>query len=117
MLNVGVDFTLLNGRLGGTVEWYDKKTSDMLYTYSVPTPAYVYGSMMANVGDMSNKGIELLLNIGVVRKKDFNWNMSVNLSHNKNEITKLSSDIYTTNRIYTGDPWIRGGCRNNFSRN
>ena len=109
MLNVGVDFTLFNGRLGGTLEWYDKRTSDMLYTYSVPTPPYVYGSMMANVGDMSNKGIELLLNIGVIRKKDFNWNMSVNLSHNKNEITKLSSEIYTTNRIYTGDPWIRGG--------
>ena len=84
MLNVGVDFTLFNGRLGGTLEWYDKRTSDMLYTYSVPTPPYVYGSMMANVGDMSNKGIELLLNIGVIRKKDFNWNMSVNLSHNKN---------------------------------
>jgi iron complex outermembrane receptor protein len=62
MLNVGVDFTLFNGRLGGTLEWYDKRTSDMLYTYSVPTPPYVYGSMMANVGDMSNKGIGLLLN-------------------------------------------------------
>lgn len=109
MLNAGLDFSLFNGRLGGTVEWYSKKTTDMLYNYTVPTPPYVYEKMMANVGDMSNKGIELLLNIGVVRNKTFKWDMSLNLSHNKNEITKLSNDQYTTSRIYTGDPWIRGG--------
>ncbi len=108
MLNVGLDFSLFNGRVGGTIEWYTKKTSDMLYTYKVPTPTYVWDRMQANVGDMKNTGIELLLNIDVVRSKDFNWNTSINLSHNKNEITRLSNDLYTTDRIYTGDPWIRG---------
>ena len=108
MLNIGLDFSLFNGRLGGTIEWYDKRTSDMLYTYKVPTPPYVYDRMQANVGDMKNTGIEVLLNLDVIRNKTFNWNMSLNLSHNKNEITKLSSDLYTTDRIYTGDPWIRG---------
>lgn len=52
MLNIGLDFSLFNGRLGGTIEWYDKRTSDMLYTYKVPTPPYVYDRMQANVGDM-----------------------------------------------------------------
>ncbi len=108
MLNIGLDFSLFNGRVGGTIEWYTKKTSDMLYTYKVPTPTYVWDRMQANVGDMKNTGIELLLNIDVVRTKDFNWNTSINLSHNKNEITRLSNDLYTTDRIYTGDPWIRG---------
>ena len=42
MFNIGVDFQLFNGRLGGTVEYYSKKTSDMLYDYAVPTPTYVY---------------------------------------------------------------------------
>lgn len=108
MLNVGLDFSLFNGRVGGTIEWYNKKTSDMLYTYRVPTPIYVYDKIQANVGDMTNKGIELMLNVDVIRGKQFSWNTSINLSHNKNEITRLSNDYYTTDRIYTGDPWIRG---------
>ena len=82
MLNIGLDFSLFNGRLGGTIEWYDKRTSDMLYTYKVPTPPYVYDRMQANVGDMKNTGIEVLLNLDVIRNKTFNWNMSLNLSHN-----------------------------------
>lgn len=109
MLNIGLDFTLFNNRLNGTIEWYNKKTSDMLYNYEVPTPPFVYNKMQANVGDMTNKGIEIMLNMDILRKKDFSWNMSLNLSHNKNEITKLSSDVYTTSRLYTGDPWLRGG--------
>lgn len=109
MFNIGLDFSLFNNRIGGTIEWYNKKTSDMLYTYSVPTPPYVYDEMQANVGDMTNKGIELLLNADIIRKKDFSWNASINLSHNKNEVTRLSNDEFTRDRIYTGDPWIRGG--------
>ena len=109
MLNVGLDFTLFNSRLNGTIEWYNKKTSDMLYNYEGPTPPFVYNKMQANVGDMTNKGIEIMLNMDILRKKDFSWNMSLNLAHNKNEITKLSSDVYTTSRLYTGDPWLRGG--------
>ena len=108
MFNIGLDFSFFNGRVGGTIEWYNKKTTDMLYTYKVPTPTYVYDRIQANVGDMKNTGIEFLVNVDVVRNKTFNWNTSVNLSHNKNEITRLSNDLYTTDRIYTGDPWIRG---------
>ncbi len=108
MLNIGLDFTLFNSRLNGTIEWYSKQTSDMLYTYKVPTPTYVYDKIAANVGDMSNKGIEVLLNLDVIRNKNFTWNTSINLAHNKNKITKLSNDRYSTDRVYVGDPWIRG---------
>lgn len=108
MLNIGLDFTLFNSRLNGTIEWYSKQTSDMLYTYKVPTPTYVYDKIAANVGDMSNKGIEVLLNLDVIRNKNFTWNTSINLAHNKNKITKLSNDLYSTDRVYVGDPWIRG---------
>ncbi|MDR1667312.1 MAG: TonB-dependent receptor [Bacteroidales bacterium] len=109
MLNIGLDFSLFNGRLGGTIEWYDKRTTDMIYRYAVPTPTFVYDRIYANVGDMLNTGIELLLNVDVVRGKEFNYKTSVNLAHNRNEIIRLSNDLYTTDRIYTGDPWIRGG--------
>ena len=108
MLNIGLDFTLFDSRLNGTIEWYNKQTSDMLYTYKVPTPTYVYDKIAANVGDMSNKGIEVLLNLDVIRNKNFTWNTSINLAHNKNKITRLSNDLYSTDRVYVGDPWIRG---------
>lgn len=108
MLNLGLDFSLWNNRLSGTIEWYDKNTSDMLYTYKVPTPPYVYEKMQANVGNMSNRGVEMQITAGIIQKQDFNWTLSVNLSHNKNEVTKLSNDLFSTSRIYTGDPWIRG---------
>jgi iron complex outermembrane receptor protein len=109
MLNVGIDFTLFSNRINGTVEWYSKKTSDMLYTYQVPTPPYVYNQMQANVGDMTNTGLEILLNADVFRTKTFGWTTSVNFATNKNEVTRLSNDIYTSGRVYTGNPWIRGG--------
>ena len=108
MLNIGLDFTLFDSRLNGTIEWYDKRTSDMLYNYEVSMPTYVYSTIAANVGDMKNTGVEVLLNLDVIRNKKFTWNTSINLAHNKNEITKLSNDLYSTGRVYVGDPWIRG---------
>lgn len=109
MFNVGLDFYLFHGRVSGTVEWYDKRTRDMLYTYRVPTPPYLYPDMMANVGDMKNTGVELTLNFNAIRTPKFNWNTSITLAHNKNEITSLSNDVYTTSRIMVGDAWVRGG--------
>ena len=109
MFNVGLDFYLFNERVNGTLEWYDKRTRDMLYTYRVPTPPYLHQDMMANVGDMRNTGVELALNIDAVRSRNFNWNTSLTLAHNKNEVTSLSDDVYTTSRIMVGDAWVRGG--------
>ncbi len=109
MFNVGVDFFMFNNRLNGTIEWYDKRTRDMLYTYRVPTPPYLHPDMMANVGDMRNTGIELALSLDAIRTRDFFWNTSLTLAHNKNEITSLSDDVYTTSRIMVGDAWVRGG--------
>ncbi|MDR3140497.1 MAG: TonB-dependent receptor [Tannerellaceae bacterium] len=112
MLNVGVDFTLFNGRLNGTVEWYEKTTKDMLYKYNVPTPPYLHNVMMANVGDMKNTGVEMAFTVDAVHAKDFNWTTSLNMAYNKNEITRLSNDVYTADRILIGDAWIRGGSSN-----
>jgi len=108
MLNIGLDFGLVKDRISGRIEWYNKKTSDMLYKYNVPTPPYIYGDMMANVGDMTNTGVELTLNANPVRTHDFSWNISLNFAHNKNKVTKLSNDIYTTDRVFVGSVWWRG---------
>ena len=86
--NVGVDFSLLNGRITGTVEYYCNKTSDMLSWYPLP-PSYGYSGYYANVGNMKNTGIEFDLHGDIIRTKDFTWNAYVNFTSNHNEITSL----------------------------
>lgn len=112
MFNVGVDFSLFHRRLSGSLEYYNKKTSDLLYTYQVPVPPYLYSEMIANVGDMKNEGIEAVINGDVIRKDDLRWTLAVNLAHNENEITRLSNADFATESIKTGDAWIRGGSSN-----
>ncbi len=101
--NIGLDFVLLKNRLSGTVEWYKKNTSDMLYEYTVPTPPFLHDRIMANVGDMLNTGIEFALTAGIIQTKDFGWTTSFNGAFNRNKVTKLSNDLYSTNRLYVGD--------------
>ena len=78
MLNIGLDFGFLKNRINGTVEVYHKKTKDLIWSYPVPTTQYIYGWMDANVGEMTNKGIELTLNIDAIRTKNFNWMTTIN---------------------------------------
>lgn len=108
MLNVGIDFTVLGGRFSGTVEYYNKKTSDLIYDYPVSTNRYQYGSMTANVGDISNKGIELTLNAIPVQTKNFQWSTTLNLSHNKNKVEKLSNDTYSVEYVDLANPNVGG---------
>ncbi|HQK71872.1 MAG TPA: TonB-dependent receptor, partial [Bacteroidales bacterium] len=112
MANAGIDFSILNARLNGTIEYYNKITSKLLYTYSVPVPPFLYGSMVANVGSMENKGIEFSLTGDIIRSRDIRWTVSLNAAHNKNKITKLSDEEYTTQSIRTGSAWVRGGSAN-----
>ncbi|MFH0757939.1 MAG: TonB-dependent receptor [Bacteroidota bacterium] len=106
--NPGIDFALFNSRLYGSIDYYDKKTTDLLYVYNVPVPPNLYPTMLANVGDMSNKGIEIILNGDIVRSGDFKWSATVNFAHNKNVIERLSDDIYQTDNIKTGGISLRG---------
>lgn len=112
MFNLGFDYSFLKGRINGSIDYYNKNTDDLLYTYTVPQPPYLKGTMMANVGSMSNKGFEFVVNGDIIRKDNFRWNASFNIAHNKNEITSLSNDQFTTSSIKTGSAWIRGGSNN-----
>ena len=109
MSNIGIDFALMENRISGTIEYYKKVTSDLLYTYNVPVPPYQYGTLLANVGTMENKGIEVLLNVLPVRTKDFQWTLSLNMAHNNNILTKLSNDQFQSGAIKSGSAFIRGG--------
>lgn len=106
MLNVGLDFGFFKNRLTGTIEYYDKRTSDLIYNYKVSTLLYPYSEMWANVGDISNKGFEITLNAVPVQTKDFTWTTTLNLSHNKNKVESLSNSEYSVKYIEMADPNI-----------
>ena len=99
MFNVGIDFGFLGNRLTGTIEYYDKRTKDLINGYAVSTNRFPYGWMDANVGEISNKGIELTINATPVKNRNFTWETSLNLSHNKNEVISLSNSTYSVNYL------------------
>lgn len=95
-INVGLDWEMFNGRFGGSLDFYNKETRDMLWSYDVPVPPNRYPNTLANVGKMRNQGIELLLKAIPVTAKDFEWNTTLTLSHNTNKLLSLSNDLYET---------------------
>ena len=114
-LNIGIDFSILN-RLTGSVELYSKKTSDLLWTYPVPQPPYIVGTMLANVGDMQNKGVELTLGYNIIRQKDFTLDANLSFSYNQQEITKLSNDTYEAVGLQAGSLHGLRGMSNLYSQ-
>jgi iron complex outermembrane receptor protein len=100
--NIGVDVTFLN-RFNLTLDAYIKKTSNLLYTYYVPQPPNLYPTTMANVGDLSNKGIEATLATNIIRTKDFEWNANLTLAYNKQTLDRLSNQFYQTDAVQTGN--------------
>ncbi len=88
-LNVGLDFGFLNGRINGSVDWYNKKSTDLLYPVLLPSEVGG-GTMQTNVGSVRNRGIEVALNGVIIQTKDLNWNVSLNWSHNSNHVLSIN---------------------------
>lgn len=101
-VNLGVDFSLLNDVLSGTLDVYDKQTSNLLGY--MPTNALTgYTSVTGNVGDLSNKGVELSLTTINIKRGAFRWSTMLNMSYNKNKLINVTSAYNTTEgylRIY-----------------
>ena len=93
--NLGLDFGIFDGKLSGYIEVYDKKTTGMIYSYAVNPVLIPAGSITANGGEMSNRGIEISLNVTPVQTTDFSWSSNLNLAHNKNVIEKLTNDLFS----------------------
>ncbi|MEI9912159.1 MAG: TonB-dependent receptor [Bacteroidota bacterium] len=87
--NLAIDYALFNNRLSGSIEFYYKKTTDLLNQITQPAFTNFSNTIVANVGSMENKGVEFTVNIQPVRTKDLVWDVSFNATYNKNEITKL----------------------------
>jgi TonB-dependent starch-binding outer membrane protein SusC len=89
-LNFGLDYGILNNRIQGSIEYFNKTTSNLLYTIPVPQPA-PFPNQIANVGGMKNTGIELEINTTNVESKNFTWKTNFNFTTLKNEVTELGS--------------------------
>ena len=91
--NFGVDFSLFNGRLSGSFEYYTQKTNDILLDVSLPSTSGV-SSYTGNIGNTENKGWELTLNgIIIDNKNGWNWEAGINLYANRNKLTKLTGAV------------------------
>ena len=101
--NVGLDFGLFNQRLTGNVDWYVRKTTDLINSAPV---AALFGSAdkgLQNIGSLKNTGVELTLNYVAINTKDLYWTMSYNFTYNNNKITDLNGVSETGDPVMTGD--------------
>ena len=94
-LNAGVDFDFLRGRVSGSVEYFYRKTSDMLFWFTVPA-SMGYSGYYDNVGDMRNQGVEFSTNLVLMQRKNLLWNFYLNFTHYTNKITMLPDERKTT---------------------
>ena len=94
--NLGLDFGFLNNRITGTIEYYDKRTKDLLNSVSAPAGTNFTNIITANVGKMTNQGIEFNVNAVAIQMKNFSWEIGYNFTWNKSRITKLTA-VYNPN--------------------
>ena len=107
--NVGLEFDLFNSRLSGSIDYYNKKTTDLLFWLSVPESAGSRG-YYGNVGDIRNSGVEVTLTGSIIRTQNIDWSVSFNISHNKDKILSLpESKITELGGFLESGHWYKEG--------
>ena len=110
--NVGFDYGFLDNRVNGSLEYYIRKSSDLINFVPIAAGTNLTNFLLTNVGDLENRGVELSINTIPWRKDKNEWNVGFNLAYNKNEITKLTAtDDPNYIGVYTGG--FSGGVGNN----
>lgn len=102
--NIGVDFSVLNGRISGTIDYYNRLTTNLLYNYSVPVPPYDYDELFTNVGTIGNSGIEITLNTVPVKTKNLRWDSSLIFAKNDNKLIKFTNEEFQNQEYKIG--WL-----------
>lgn len=105
-LNLGIDFGFYNNRIAGSVEIYNRKTVDLILNQKIPTSSG-FNQVVANIGEIENKGVELTLNTTNIRKTDFSWNTTFAFTKNKNKLLELYGEGLTVdkgNKLFVGYP-------------
>ena len=88
--NVGLDWGVFNQRLTGSIDWYYRKTTDLLNTVTVPAGSNFRNQVPSNIGSLKNTGVETALRWRAIESKDWYWTIDYNFTYNKNEITDLT---------------------------
>jgi TonB-linked SusC/RagA family outer membrane protein len=91
--NIGIDFAFLNSRISGSIDAYSATTKNLLFNYNAPQPPYPFGTIVANVGSLLNEGIDMSLNVHLIKSDDFNFSINGNLSLLRNKVLELSGSI------------------------
>lgn len=108
--NFGFDFEFFKSRLSGTIDFYTRQTSDMLYFKELPLSAgSTVSSFPVNVGSMRNLGVELTVNGGIIRSNNINWDVNFNITHNKNKILELDPSVPADGLKYSSSIMRVGG--------
>ena len=102
-LNIGLDFGLWFNKLSGSIDYYTRRTEDLLLSYDVPQPPFVQGSIYTNVGNITNNGLELALSYRVLEEGEFTWNVDLVGSYQSNELTTLSNQVFSVSELYGGN--------------
>ena len=97
--NIGIDFEALSSRLRGSIEYFDRRSEDLLYTYTAPQPPYVWDNILVNVGTTKNTGVEIALSYDVLARTELKWTTGINWSYGTTKFSKLSNDIYKASYI------------------
>ncbi len=106
--NVGLDYALLNNRIYGSFDYYRRNVKDLIYNVEVPQPPYTESSMYKNIGQLENKGWELVVGADVVRSEKCTYSTSLNLSHNKTVMGKMNGNNTYINGGYVNDNnWVQ----------
>jgi TonB-dependent starch-binding outer membrane protein SusC len=109
--NIGFDYGFLKDRLTGSIEYYYRKTKDLINTVPVPAGTNLTDLVLTNVGDLTNKGVEFSVLGRIISKEDMAWEVGYNVSFNKSEITRLTAtDDPTYKGVFVGD--LSGGVGN-----
>jgi TonB-linked SusC/RagA family outer membrane protein len=105
-INFGLDFAVLKRRLSGTIDLYERTTTDLFYQFPIDPSSSGFTSVPSNFGSMTNRGIELMLRGEIVKTKDFNWTLSANITYNQNRILDLPTDsvVSATTILKEGRP-------------
>ena len=116
----GIDFSILKGKLTGSIDWYTRQTKDLLYTVNAPQEkGYVYPTILANIGSMQNRGIEVSATYQWLDTQDWSISSTFAGSFNQNELIALKNDEFAAaDQVFlstTLGSFIRGTSAVNFS--
>lgn len=105
--NAAIDYGFLDNKITGSIDFYIKKTKDLLNNIDVPAGTNFSNRLITNIGNLENKGVEFNINVNAIESKDWNWNIGFNATYNKNKVTKLT---LVDSDEYQGVPagWIFG---------